>query len=40
MIPDYESLMPFVLELARTENSIRDATAALSDKLGLTEDER
>ena len=39
-IPDYESLMPRVLSLARQERSIREAVGQVSDDLGLTDEER
>ena len=39
-IPDYESLMPRVLALSVSEQSIRGAVAKISDDFGLTEEEK
>ena len=41
MIPDYQTLMLPVLEVARDrEMSTRDAVSALADKFKLSEEER
>ena len=39
-IPDYESLMPTVLSISTEERSIRQAVATISERLGLTDEER
>jgi restriction system protein len=41
MIPDYQSLMRPVLECARNEpRKISDVVEEISDRLGLTDEER
>lgn len=39
-IPDYETLMPTVLELAIPEQAVRDVVGKISDRLGLSPEER
>jgi restriction system protein len=39
-IPDYESLMPIVLELAGREQPIREPVETISDRLELSVEER
>ena len=39
-VPSYEDLMPMILDLATTEQRVKNAVATISDQLHLTNEER